>query len=216
MRTRIWDTVSVASLAVAAAVTALVYERLPDPLPTHFDIHGTPNGWMPRAAGAWFMPAFALALWAIVRFVPRLLPKRDKARIDPTIMALVAALVTVVLCAVHGVVLAVGLGVGVPVTKLVLVLVSGLFVALGLLMPRIRRNPILGVRTAWTLTSDENWARTHRVAGYAMVGGGLAAAIAALAGGTPGAVLAVICVIASGLVPVAYSFLLARRTDSRS
>jgi uncharacterized membrane protein len=128
-------------------------------------------------------------------------------------IAFVAALVAAFMSIVHGIILYVALVPGVPVTKIVLVLTALLFVALGLVMPRVKRNPILGVRTAWTLTSDENWARTHRVAGYAMVMGGVAAALATLAGGTSGAVLAVMCVIASGLVPVVYSLLLARRSS---
>ena len=41
---------------------------------------------------------------------------------------------------------------------------GALFVMLGLVMPRVRRNPWVGVRTPWTLASDENWARTHRFA----------------------------------------------------
>ncbi len=36
----------------AFVVTRLVYDRLPDPLPTHFDLNGHPNGWMSRALGA--------------------------------------------------------------------------------------------------------------------------------------------------------------------
>jgi uncharacterized membrane protein len=92
-------------------------------------------------------------------------------------------------------------------------MVAALFVVLGLVLPRVTRNPVLGVRTAWTLTSDENWARTHRVAGYSMVIGGIVAAVAALSGGTSGAVLALMCVFASCLVPVVYSFLLARRSE---
>ena len=41
---------------------------------------------------------------------------------------------------------------------------------LGNLMPKMRPNWIMGVRTPWTLTSDEAWVRTHRVTGRAMVG----------------------------------------------
>lgn len=216
MRKRLWDTASFAFLAAAAGATALVYERLPDPIPTHFDIHGNPDGWMPRAIGAWLMPGIAVVLWAVVRFARQILPRGDKARIDPKLMAFVAALMTAFLSVVHIVLLYVALTPGAPVTRIVLALASLLFVALGLVMPRTRRNPILGIRTAWTLTSDENWARTHRVAGYAMVMGGLAAAIATLADGLPGLVFAVLCILGAAIVPAVYSFLLARRSDHRS
>jgi uncharacterized membrane protein len=66
----------------------------------------------------------------------------------------------------------------------------------------------MGVRTPWTLSSDENWARTHRVAGYAFVPAGLLAVFGVLAGA---AAAAPILVIASAMIPAVYSFVLARQ-----
>lgn len=212
-RARFWDTVTLAAIAAAGLATALVYQRLPERVATHFDIHGTADGWMPRIVGAWFMPVFMLGLWALLAGVRVLLPKDDRERVGRGLYAFVIAAVVVVLAVVHGLILYVAIvPETIPMTKVVMFLVALLFVALGLVMPRVRRNPILGVRTAWTLTSDENWARTHRFAGYAMVIGGLVAAIAALVGGASGAVLALLAMIASGIVPVGYSLLLARRS----
>ncbi|MDE1874578.1 MAG: SdpI family protein [Patescibacteria group bacterium] len=37
-----------------------------------------------------------------------------------------------------------------------------LFFVIGALLPRIKRNWFFGIRTPWTLSSDEDWARTHR------------------------------------------------------
>ena len=75
-------------------------------------------------------------------------------------------------------------------------------------MPRVRRNPWIGVRTPWTMASDENWARTHRFAGYTMTGGGLCAVVAALAG-APAVGLAFILV--GSFAPAVYSWRIARR-----
>jgi uncharacterized membrane protein len=38
---------------------------------------------------------------------------------------------------------------------------------------RLRPNWFVGIRTPWTLASDEVWRRTHRLAAILMVGGGL-------------------------------------------
>jgi uncharacterized membrane protein len=40
-----------------------------------------------------------------------------------------------------------------------------LLFAVGLLVERARRNYFIGIRTPWTLASDEVWARTHRLGG---------------------------------------------------
>jgi uncharacterized membrane protein len=90
---------------------------------------------------------------------------------------------------------------------------GAMFVAIGLVMPRVKRNPLIGVRTPWTLTSDENWARTQRVGGYAMVASGLAAALFGVALGDAGVVVALAFVLAAAVVPIVYSLVLARRED---
>lgn len=72
---------------------------------------------------------------------------------------------------------------------------------------------LIGLRTPWTLASEDVWVRTHRLAGKLMVGGGalilVAAAVPLRPGPLAAAILAVIGV-AAGL-PIVYSLLLWRR-----
>jgi uncharacterized membrane protein len=209
------DGVSIAVIGLSAAVTAAVYEQLPDPVATHFDLHGNANGWMPRAVAAWGMPLFSLALWAFVRFVSKLLPMSDKKRLEAGSLALVAALTACFMAAVHLVIIWVAITPGALITKPIFVLLGVFLVGLGLVMPRIKRNPIIGIRTAWTLRSDENWARTQRVGGYSMVAGGIGAAVFGAFGGAAGGVVAILAILVSAIVPAVYSLLLARRLDPK-
>lgn len=214
MSTRIWDAVALSALGFAALATAVLYDNLPDPLATHFDVHGNPNGWMPRAMGAWFAPVFGVVIWAVVRFLPRVLPKIDKRGAQNAgPIAIVAACTAVFMSAVHFVLLRVALVPGASVNRPVFVLVGALFVAIGLVMPRVKRNAFIGVRTPWTLTSDENWARTQRVGGYAMVIGGVAAGALGAFGGATFVGLAIGVLLLSAVVPAVYSLVLARRFD---
>src|SRR6185295_5690977 len=95
------DGLALGSLGLAAMATWAVYENLPDPMATHFDLAGNPNGWMPRPVGAWFMPVFGLVIWALVRWLPVVLPKKEKRRLGESVGALVAALTAMFLLAVH-------------------------------------------------------------------------------------------------------------------
>lgn len=213
MSTRHWDGLALASLGGAAVASAALYSQLPERVATHFDLHGNPNGWMSRPWAATFLPAFGLLLWAIVRFAPRILPASDKKRLAGSIVALFASITAVFMAAIHVVILRVAIGADVAVNQIVYVLAGLLFMGIGLVLPRVKRNPLIGVRTAWTLRSDENWARTQRVGGYVMVIAGACAAIAGAAGGTAGGVIAIACFAVAGIVPVAYSLVLARRHD---
>jgi len=213
MRARFWDSLSLGVLGAAAVATLAVYDRLPDPIATHFDLEGRANGWMSRPMGAWFAPLFGLAMWAFVRFLPRVLPASEKKRLPESQMALVASLTALLVAAVHGLVLYVALVPGASLTRPVWLLVGALFVALGLVLPRVRRNAFVGIRTPWTLTSDEVWARTQRVGGYAMVAGGIAGALLGALGGPTGGVLALAAFLLSAFVPAIYSLVLARKRD---
>jgi uncharacterized membrane protein len=208
-----WDGVALLSIAAAFVATWTVFDRLPDPLPTHFGLDGKPNGWMPRAFGAWAIPVFSIFLWAFTRYVALVLPKKDKQRLTNGAVPLVAMLTATFISAVHVVVLYVALVPKVDVSRVVFVMMSLFFIALGLIMPRLRRNPIIGIRTPWTLTNEENWARTHRVAGYSMVGGGLLGGLTALIGGPIGSLAALVCFLGSAIFPAVWSLLYARRQD---
>jgi uncharacterized membrane protein len=211
--TKRWDRVSVVSVIVALVASAMVYSKLPDPLPTHFDLNGNPNGWMPRAIGAWVVPAIGLALWIFTRFIVKLLPGGDKKRLNASSVALVAMMTTVFVSAVHLVILYVAVVPGASVTKPIFALMGFLFIGIGLILPRMRRNPIIGIRTPWSLTNDENWARTNRMAGYSMVLGGIAGGTAGSFGGPIGGGLAIACFMVASIIPAIYSFVLARRQD---
>jgi uncharacterized membrane protein len=214
MSLRRTDWFSLGTIAVTALATAAIYDSLPARIATHFDLSGQPNGWMPRPVAAAFGPVAALVLWAMVRFVPRALPTTEQRRLGDAGPALVAALMAVFMAIVQVIILAVALTPTIEITRVIWLAVGGLFLALGLVLPRIRRNGVIGIRTPWTMTSDENWARTHRVAGYSMAVGGVLAGLAGLLVPPPaGGVVAIACVLASSILPAAYSLLLARRLD---
>jgi uncharacterized membrane protein len=208
------DWFSLGTIAVTALATAAIYGDLPVRVATHFDMAGNPNGWMPRPVAAAFGPVAALVLWAIVRFVPRALPTKEQQRLGDAGPALVAALMAVFMAVVQVIILAVALTPSIEITRVIWLPVGGLFIALGLVLPRIRRNGVIGIRTPWTMTSDENWARTHRVAGYCLAAGGVLAGLLGLLVPAPlGGTLAIGSVLVSSIVPAIYSLLLARRLD---
>jgi uncharacterized membrane protein len=90
-----------------------------------------------------------------------------------------------------------------------------LFMLLGNLMPRVRSNFIFGIRTPWTLSSDDVWTRSHRVGGYMMVAAGALTLASAFLGGGLGVSIALASLVIAALVPVIYSYLLWSREHRR-
>jgi uncharacterized membrane protein len=87
-----------------------------------------------------------------------------------------------------------------------------LLIVLGNYMGKLRKNFFVGIRTPWTLASDDVWERTHRMGGRVFVLAGLASVVAALAGAAPGTMLYVLA--AAAIVTVAYSYLIYRLRET--
>jgi uncharacterized membrane protein len=201
---RMVDSVSLALLLGTFALTSGLYAALPPLVPTHFDVHGVADGWMPREAGAWLLPSVGALSWGLLWVLGRLVPSSAARGPMGLVAAMVVALMGGLQCVVLHAAIARPPSVGTP-----LVVLLGVFtLALGLVLPRVRRNRWVGVRTPWTLASDENWARTHRVAGLTFAAGGAVSLLAAASGAVA---LGVVAILASSLAPVLYSYVLSRR-----
>jgi len=202
------DAVTVGVLLLTFAITAAVYARLPDPMPTHFAANGRANGWMPRACGAWLVPSMGVGLAALLRFGSRFVPRDSRARLEASPVRALSMTTVVSLSAVHLLALHAALSPARTLGSTVWIFLGLFFMALGQILPRTRRNPFMGVRTPWTLTSDENWAQTHRMAGYAFTLGGAAVAIG---GWLRAPALAIAALTVTVLAPVLWSWRLAGR-----
>jgi hypothetical protein len=173
-----------------------------------FDAQGYPNGWLPRAVGAWFLPAVALGLWALLRRGVQILPSPWRARTIASPTGITAALSVGLLCVIQCALLVASVTTPGSLQVSLSVSLGVYWLGLGLLLPRVRRNPWIGVRTPWTLTSDETWARTHRIAGITFCLGGLAACAGAVAGAS--LLFSMSCLVVTAVVPASYSFFVAR------
>jgi uncharacterized membrane protein len=205
-----FDLVSLAALAGVLAFTASVYDALPARMANHFDLHGNPNGWMDRAYATWGLDAFSLVLWATIRFSPAWLPEKNgwRTRAQQSPIAPVAMLTMLLLVGVSAFTVWNALHPEASRGAMISLLIGTWALAYSTVLPRTRRNPILGVRTTFSLTSDENWARTNRFASYAFALGGLACVVCGLAG-VPA--VGIVVFIATSLAPWAYSWVLAYR-----
>ncbi len=81
----------------------------------------------------------------------------------------------------------------------------------GNLLGKIRRNFFMGIRTPWTLASEQVWYATHRLAAKTVTAGGVLGLILTLMGarGWP-----ILVLVASAMIPALYSLVLYKREQS--
>ena len=78
------------------------------------------------------------------------------------------------------------------------------FIIIGNYMPKTRQNYTIGIKIPWALNDEENWNKTHRLAGFLWVLGGAAMVVNAYIG-SEWSILVISVVMV--LVPVVYSYL---------
>jgi uncharacterized membrane protein len=160
-------------VGVAFLLSALAWPHLPERMPVHWGLSGEPDRWGARLEGALLLPAITLGTVLLLRFLPRIDPRRANYEKMREVYDFVIALMATVMLGIHSVVLATALGHDVPIATVVPAFIGLLFILLGNVLPKARSNWWFGVRTPWTLSSDRVWSRTHRVAGFTFVVAGL-------------------------------------------
>ncbi|MEA4971164.1 MAG: SdpI family protein [Candidatus Pelethousia sp.] len=201
--TTIWTT-ALCLLPMLAGL--LLWDKLPEQVPTHWNFAGEIDGYGSRAMAVLGLPSFMALMNLLVHFM---LDKDPKAANMPRILKQISywsiPVLTLFLMAITFLVV---LGVAVRVQALVPLLCGGLFIAIGNYLPKCRQNYTMGIKTPWTLNSEENWNRTHRIGGYCFTIGGVLLLLCAL----PGLWwLMIPAITLSAVVPMAYSYILYRR-----
>lgn len=202
-------------IVVAAIVaSAAVYQRLPETIPTHWDMDGQPNGWSSRAFGAWFTPVLLLGMWALVRILPAIDPRgANYAKFGGAFEAIIESLMLFLL-GMHILILRAGLGQSAPVQRVAPFGVGILLIVVGNLLPRMRPNWFIGIRTPWTLSSDRVWEKTHRFGGRVFVAGGLLIVLSAFASPQAASIVLVTVVVLAAAAVLIYSYAEWKREQS--
>lgn len=73
-----WDLVSAAAMAGLGLVYLQLLPRLPDPVPTHFNLRGQADGWTSKAHLPWFVFGLPLLVWLAVWGIGWLSARRQR------------------------------------------------------------------------------------------------------------------------------------------
>lgn len=186
-------------------VSAAFYSRLPDQIATHWNIRGQVDQWSDKFWGLTFLPIVQVVLLLLFLVLPLVSPERAKLDSFADSYTTVCVVVLAFMGAVQVVVIQAALG-AVDVTKAISLAMFALFAVIGNLISKSKRNYWMGIRTPWTLESEEVWAKTHRFAGRLFVGCSLIGFVAAMLGANLVTLFTLIMVMS--LTPVVYSFVI--------
>ena len=198
---------------IPLAAGAILYQKLPETMAIHWGVNGEANGWSSKFSAAFLLPCGLLLLNLLMPLFLAVDPK--KQNIDGKMKTVILWIIPVTSLFCSASTLAEGMGVHAFVSVTAPIFVGVLFVLIGNYLPKTKQNYVLGIRLPWTLNSEENWNRTHRLGGFAMVAGGLFMIVLSFFGirgwNTLLAILFGAVIAVTVLVPCVYSYLLYRK-----
>ncbi len=192
-------------------LSAAFYSRLPETMPTHWDIQGNPNGYSSRFFAAFGLPAILLICTVFVNFSISADPKKQNIDRSPQMKLISRWLIVIVANVTQASVIAKVLYKDFNISVLITVLVGVVIAVLGNYLPKCKPNYTVGIKLPWTLASEENWRKTHRFAGFVWIVGGIMIAASAF---TPYKWLMLVAVVLLSVIPAIYSYYLFRKDKS--
>ena len=184
----------------------ILWDQLPESLPTHWNVSGNIDGWSSKTFVVFAFPFILLAMHLFVIISTLADPKHKNH--PGKMLHIVYWLVPVLSVVLTALTYYTGMGKDIPMETIAPTITGILFIALGNYMPKCRQNYTIGVKLPWTLNSEENWNKTHRLAGWVFVFGGTVITVLGFFGLT-WPLLAVLPILI--IVPSVYSYILYRK-----
>ena len=145
----------------------IVWDKLPDSMPIHWGADGKADGFSSPLVAVLLLPFLLLALqWIGLWITAKDNGKNDQSKKVVGMVYWILPLISLFAC---GVMYAAAFGYTVHTGAYVVLLMGIVFIVIGNYMPKCRPNRTIGIKIKWTLANEENWERTHRLAGKVWV-----------------------------------------------
>ena len=200
-------------LIISAIITLLpmifgfiVWDRLPENIATSFGWNGEITGYSSKMFAVVGLPVMLTFVNLICIIATSADPRRKN--INNKVFSVVIGIVPVcsLLCGIC--IYANALGYKISVESIMPVFMGILFFVLGFILPKCKQNYTIGIKLPWTLHDEENWDKTHKLAGKLWIYGGIIMVVSGLFNLT---FLFMAIIFALVIIPTVYSYLLYRK-----
>lgn len=192
-------------------LSLVLYDQLPPQIAVQWSSTGEVRNRLPKGVVAFGLPAlfFAVNLYSNLRLYHD--PKRENGTQSRAIQLLATWIPSVLSLVLVPLTLFMALGAYKQFPVVMQVMTGIMLIVFGNYLPKCRQNYTIGIKLPWTLHDAENWNKTHRMAGFLWMLGGLIMIVVSLLfvkTQSFDAYFVVCLVLVLLIVPMLYSFLL--------
>lgn len=186
-----------------------IYNTIPQTVPMHFGIDGKADRYGSKEELIWVvtaMSALAIGIYFLIRFLPRIDPKKTARYSAGTFKKLSFSLI-VFFSALQLFIINAAISGSFAMSKFMLPLMGLFFIYLGNLMHSVKPNYFFGIRTPWALEDENTWRATHQLASKLWLAGGLAITILTLLLPYKMGFIVFMCIVlVITLIPIIFSY----------
>lgn len=185
------------------------YNRLPDQMPIHFNINNQPDNYMSKNIVIFALPLSMMIFHLICCIIENLnIPYSATPRPVKWIVRIIIPAITISL---QCVTVMFTLDIMTDIGLVCNLIVGVIYILLGNYLPKTRPNLTFGIKLPWTLTNEEVWSKTHRLAGWLMVPCGI---IVIAASFLKAYIIWTAALFIPMIIPVVYSFVISRKQNT--
>ena len=188
-----------------------IWNSLPEQVPMHWNLKGEIDDWGSKYSLIGLVFLLPVLTYVLMLVVPKIDPKKRMesmgGKYDQFKFILVAFMSVVALVVIH-----ISKNQKLSNPNMIVILVGTLFAFMGNYFKVIKQNYFIGIKTPWTLESEDVWKLTHLLAGKMWVIGGIVIVICSLV--VPENInfyifISITAVIS--IVPIVYSYLIYKK-----
>ena len=205
-----WSLALVTTIAclLPMVLAAILYKDLPETMPVHFNSAGEADGFASKAVACFGLPGFLALINLLVHFGLNADPKKKNAKgVVRSAGLLMIPVISIIVCPIT---FYMSMGYEAPIQIVIPALLGVLFLFIGNYLPKCKQNYTVGIKLPWTLNNEDNWNKTHRLAGFIWIIGGIVFIASAFVGEAFKYVFFP-CIIAMVFVPMICSYILYRK-----
>lgn len=195
----------IAIILMLFGIATYYYPQMPNQMASHWNAAGEANDTMSKCWALYLMPGITLLMYLMFLVIPKIDPLKKNIAKFRIWFDWFILLMAIFLFYVYILTIAYNLGYTFNMTTALLPAMGVLFIFIGQMLGHAERNWFIGIRTPWTLSSDNVWKKTHMLAGKLFKAAGVLIFLTVVLDRFA-LWIVLVSVLWAGLYPVVYSY----------
>ena len=208
------STLAIILIILSSFIIAIaLYPIMPESMASHWNAEGVVNGYINKFWGLFLMPLIFLILFCVFIIIPKIDPLKDNIAKFRSSFERFVVLIKLFLFYIYILTIFWNLDFKFDMVTAMIPAFAILFYYIGVMTGKAKRNYFIGIRTPWTLSSDEVWDKTHALGGKLFKAAGVIS-LAGLFFPKIAFCFVIIPVLLSALISATYSYFVWKKTKT--